>query len=68
LEKYIKFIISDNNMNLMIKAFIKFIDIDNNKESLNMDMKFEYFELRLHNQMKISEIDRLLEVVDLIEE
>ena len=46
----------------MIKNYIE--NIDNNEEILKWNMKLEYFELELYNQMKISEIDKLLKIVN----
>ena len=63
LDKCIEFIIN-NNIKSIIKIYIEFIDIDNNKELLNINMRFEYFELGLYDQMKISEIDKLLKIVN----
>ena len=68
-EKCIKFIINDNIMKLIMKIYIKIINInDNNKEILNMNMKLRYFELRLYDQMKIPEINKLLKIIDQIKE
>ena len=33
-----------------------------------MDMRLGYFELGLHDQMKIPEVDKLLKIIDQIEE
>ena len=66
LEKCIEFIINDNIKQLIIKDYIE--NINNNKEISKQNMKLEYFELELYNQIKISEIDKLLEIVNQIEE
>ena len=55
-------------MKLITKIYIKFININNNKKLLNMNIKFEYFELGLYNQIKISEINKLLKIINQIKE
>src|SRR5947199_7459935 len=50
------------------QSMAKDIEIIDNENALSMKMRLEYFELRLHDQMKISEADKLLKVVDQIEE
>jgi len=67
-KKRIELVISDNIMNQsMIKDYIEIVDVDIDEEMLNMNMRLEYFGLRLHDQMKISEIDKLLKGIDQIE-
>ena len=62
LEKCIEFIINNNIKQLIMKDYIK--NVDNNEKILKWNMKFKYFELRLHDQIEISEIDKLLKIVD----
>ena len=58
---------SDNTEQSMAKDCIETVDVDNDEGTSDMDMRLGYFGLRLHDQMKIPEADKLLEVVDQIE-
>ena len=58
---------NDNTEQSMTKGCIEIIDIDNDEGMSDMDMRFGYFGLGLHDRMKISEADKLLKVIDQIE-
>ena len=67
-EKRIESVISDDTTKQsMTKVYIEPVDVDNDEGTSDMDMRLEYFGLRLHDQMKIPETDKLLEIVDQIE-
>ena len=66
-EKHIEFVINDNTKQSMTKDCIEIVDVDNNERILNMNMRLGYFGLRLYDRLKISEIDKLLKIVDQIE-
>ena len=51
----------------MTKVYIEPIDVDNDEGMSDMNMRLEYFGLRLHDQMEVSEANKLLKVVDQIE-
>ena len=67
-EKRIELVISDNMKQSMAKGCIEIVDVDNDEGISNMNMRLEYFGLGLHDQMEISETDKLLEVIGQIEE
>ena len=48
----------------MTKDYIEIVDIDNDEEMSDLDMRLGYFGLRLYDQMKISEIEKLLKIID----
>jgi hypothetical protein len=53
----------------MAKGCIVTVDVDNNDErTSDIEMRLEYFELKLHDQMEVREADKLLKVVGQIEE
>ena len=66
-EKRTKPVISDNTEQSMAKDCIETVDVDNDEEMSNMDMRLGYFGLGLHDQMEIPETDKLLEVIGQIE-
>src|SRR5436190_20604655 len=51
----------------MAKGCIETVDVDNDEETSDMDMRLGYFGLGLHDQMEVPEDDKLLEVVGQIE-
>jgi hypothetical protein len=69
-EKRTEPITSDDTMEQpMAKGCIETINIDNDdKRMLDLGMRLGYFGLRLHDQMEIPETDKLLKIVDQIEE
>ena len=58
----------DNTKQSITKDCIEIIDVDNDEGTSNMDMRFGYFGLRLHDRIKIPEADKLLKIIDQIEE
>ena len=67
-EKRTESAINDDIMEQsMMKVYIESVDVDNDEGMLDMDMRLGYFGLGLHDQMEISETDKLLEVVSQIE-
>ena len=63
----IEIVNSDNTTESMAKVYIEPVDVDNDEEASDLDMRLGYFGLGLHDQMEVPEADKLLEVIGQIE-
>ena len=66
-EKRTELATSDNNTEPMAKACIETVNVDNDEQTSDLEMRLGYFGLGLHDQMEVPEADKLLEVVGQIE-